>query len=280
LNSGDTFGFSLAFNTGFALSFVTAMFVMFYIKERVSRAKLLQFVSGVNKVVFWLTSFIIDYAQFMLISLIFILTLAAYQKEGYKTIEELERNFIVLVIFGFSVLPYTYLWSLLFEIPSSGLVRLSIGYIVSGNFTFLAYFILNNELLGLQWLSKPLGWLFLIFPHYSLARGMSNLNNFQSKLKTCEQQCGFLPQCAEIGIKGICNKSDLNCGNMTNLVEQFMCPLKNSCCGKSFYSFNGDGIGINLLAMTLIGTISFIILFAVEYQWLQNLIKCWNIDER
>lgn len=86
LNAGNDLGFNLAFNIGFAMAFVTAMFVMFYIKERVTRAKLLQFVSGVNKFIFWITSFVIDYVIFILISLLFIGILAAYQKAGYSTL--------------------------------------------------------------------------------------------------------------------------------------------------------------------------------------------------
>jgi ATP-binding cassette, subfamily A (ABC1), member 3 len=256
------------------------MFVMFYIKERVSRAKLLQFVSGVNKVVFWLTSYVIDYMQFVLIALIFILTIAAYQKDGYSNYVELARNFLLFIVFGFSVLPYTYLWSFLFQIPSTGLVRLSIGYIISGVFFFMAYFILNNELLGLQWLSKPLGWVFLIFPHYSLARGMSNLNVLQLTMNTCEQQCGFFPQCTEIGIKGVCELADLDCDNINNPISRFLCPLKKSCCDNNVYSFSETGIGMNLAAMVLIGAVSFFLLFAVEYRWLQNFFYKFKKEQR
>ena len=252
------------------MSFITAMFVMFYIKERVSRAKLLQFVSGVNKIIFWVTSYVIDYAQFFLISLIFVLTLYAYQKDGYSTYVELARNFLLLVVFGFSVLPYTYLWSMLFQIPSTGLVRLSIGYIISGVFFFMAYFIINSELLNLQWLSKPLGWVFLIFPHYSLARGMSNLNVLQSTINTCKSQCDFLPQCKAVGVDNVCKMADLDC-SIINPVTNFLCTLKASCCDKSFYSFKEDGIALNLIAMVVIGVVSFFLLFALEYRWLQNL---------
>lgn len=243
---------------------------MFYIKERVSRAKLLQFVSGVNKVVFWLTSYVIDYIQFFLIAVIFILTLAAYQKDGYSTYTELARNFLLLIVFGFSVLPYTYLWSLLFQIPSTGLVRLSIGYIISGVFVFLAYFIINSDLLDLKWLSEPLGYVFLIFPHYSLARGMSNLNVLQQTINLCERQCGFLELCEEQGIDKICKMAELDCENINDPITRFLCPLKQSCCDKSFYSFD-DGIAWNLIAMILVGCISFFLLFALEYRWLQNL---------
>lgn len=274
-------GFNISFNTGFAMSFATAMFVMFYIKERVSRAKLLQFVSGANKLIFWFTSFVLDYLQFVVISLIFIGVLAAYQKEGYSNFDELSRNLIVLLVFGFSVLPFTYVLSFLFQIPSTGLVRLAIGYIISGVFFFMAYFILNNEMLGLQYIAKPLGWIFLAFPHYSLARGMSNLNVKTSVANFCTEQCVILPQCANIGVEKFCDATELPCdGALGSPIEQFLCDIKKTCCNNNFYSFEEDGLGMNLVALTVIGLVSFILVFMIEYRWLQNIFYHFRKEQR
>ena len=41
----------------FALSFVPSSFVLFLIEERVTKAKHLQFVSGVNQAVYWIANF-------------------------------------------------------------------------------------------------------------------------------------------------------------------------------------------------------------------------------
>lgn len=252
------------------MAFVTGMFVMFYIKERVSRAKLLQFVSGVNKVIFWMTSFVIDYLVFILISLVFLGVLVSYEKEGYSTVLELARNLLILIIFGFAVLPYTYVWSFLFRIPSIGLVRLSIGYIISGVFFFLAFFVLNHELLGLQYLADPLAWVFLMFPHYSLARGMSKLITKQTTINFCDVRCSNVADCNSVGMKSICDNSSIVC----NVPAQSqICGLKNSCCDRNFYSFNKTGIGLNLVALGIIGIVSFIVLFAIEYRWVQNVMN-------
>lgn len=281
LGAGNNLGFNIAFNTGFAMSFATALFVMFYIKERVSRAKLLQFVSGANKVVFWFTSFVVDYLQFLVISGIFIGVLAIYQKEGYSNFDELARNMIILVVFGFSALPFTYVLSFMFQIPSTGLVRLAIGYIITGVFFFMAHFILSNELLGLQYIAKPLGWVFLAFPHYSLARGMSNLNVKQSTANICRTQCDMLPQCKELGVQKLCDAVAIPCtGDFNSPIEQFLCEIKKTCCNNNFYSFDGTGIGLSLVALTVIGILSFIALFAVEYRWLQNLYYKFRKEQR
>lgn len=228
-----------------------------------------------------MTSFIIDYIQLILISIVFLAVLAAYQKDGYSTFMEITRNFYVLIVFGFAALPFTYVLSFLFQIPSTGLVRLSIAYIVSGVFCFMAYFILNNELLGLKHIAEPLGWIFLIFPHYSLARGLSNLNIKQSTINVCTQQCSLNVNCPENGIEMLCQSEELICdGGLLAPTQQALCSLKNSCCDQDFFTFKDDGIATNLVALGIIGVVSFLMLFAIEYRWLQNFFYRSKKDQR
>lgn len=111
LQAGSNMGFQLAFNTGFAMAFVGAMYIMFNIKERASGAKLLQFVSGVNAFTFWTVSFLWDYLVFIVAMALYILTLAAFQEEGWSTPTELSRVVIVMMCFGSAVIPFTYLCS-------------------------------------------------------------------------------------------------------------------------------------------------------------------------
>lgn len=260
------------------------MFVMFFIKERVSRAKLLQFVSGVNKTIFWMTSFVIDYIVFFLISVLYIGVLAGYQKEGYSEFAELARNFMLIVIFGVAVLPYTYIASFMFQIPSSGLVRLAIGYIVSGVFFFMAVFILSNELFNLEYIADPLGWVFLIFPHYSLASAMSSLNVQTSTKRVCNQLCSTFDECASVGVDGLCGQID---GSLCtpeliriNPILRAICTIRDTCCDRDYYSFDGDGIGKYLVALVVVAIVSFIILFMIEYRWIQNLINKFSKTKR
>lgn len=62
---------------------------MCFLKERVSRAKLLQFVSGVNVLIFWVTAIIWDYLTFIITSIVLVATLAVFQEDGWSTIPEL-----------------------------------------------------------------------------------------------------------------------------------------------------------------------------------------------
>lgn len=49
----------------FAMSFIPASFVLYLIQERVTKAKHLQFVSGVSPLVYWLANFFWDMVRFI-----------------------------------------------------------------------------------------------------------------------------------------------------------------------------------------------------------------------
>jgi ATP-binding cassette subfamily A (ABC1) protein 3 len=245
---------------------------MFYIKERVSKAKLIQIVSGANKFLFWMVSFVLDYIVFFLIAMLYILVMAAYQKEGLSSFEELLRITIILLIFGFAVLPYTYVLSFAFTLPTTGLVTTAITYIVSGTLFYTVYFVLISELLGLQWVGEPLGWTFLIFPHFSLTKAMSNLNVMQSTIASCDSQCATVQGCT---IDLICNNSlpcDLNPPppQIPNL--PFFCSLQESCCSRNYFNLGDDGIGIMLIALVIVALTSFVVLFIIEFRVIQTII--------
>lgn len=134
LMMAQNMGFQLATNISFAMAFVSSFYIMFYIKERVSKAKLLQYVSGLNVSSFWITSFLFDYGTFILNCIVMILVLAIFQEDGWSSFGELWSGFITLVIFGFSMLPISFLSSHLFDIPSTGFVRMTIVYVFTGKY--------------------------------------------------------------------------------------------------------------------------------------------------
>lgn len=261
-------GFNLALNTGFSFALVTACFVMFYIKERITKAKLLQIVSGANKVIFWAVAFIFDYGIYFLIMIVYILATAAYQKVGFSTFEELSRNTIVLLAFGLAALPYTYVLSFAFRVPTTGVVTLTIGYIVTGTLFYTVYFTLHSDLLDLKWISVPLGWTFLIFPHFSLTRAYSNLNIMQTTIAACDRNCELL------GLPGgtcetLCNVQD--CRGMG--LPSALCDAQDTCCTRNFYSFDENAIGIMLTALVAVSLVSFFILFILEFKVIRTFIN-------
>uniref|UniRef100_A0A182PES6 ABC transporter domain-containing protein n=1 Tax=Anopheles epiroticus TaxID=199890 RepID=A0A182PES6_9DIPT len=250
LNTGLNAGFQLAFNTGFAMAFVAALYIMFYIKERTSRAKLLQFVSGTNVTLFWLLAFMWDFTLFVLNSLLYIATVAIFQEEGWSSFDELGRAFLLLLFFGFASLPVTYLFSFLFSVSATGFVRMMFLNVLSGAIFFTAVNILKFDGIDLNDVAEGLEWVFMFFPNFVLSHGLNNLNAASSTASSCQKFCDLRgPACAV---------ADL-------------CAIDARCCDLEWFSFGKVGIVRNMLFCVLIGCVCFALLFMLEYGVLQRL---------
>lgn len=91
VKSGQTSGFQLALNLSFCMSFVSSFYILFLIKERMNRAKLLQLVGGLSVQIFWLSAFIWDYITYIITAIIAIITLSVFQEDGWSTFDELGK---------------------------------------------------------------------------------------------------------------------------------------------------------------------------------------------
>ncbi|XP_055537148.1 phospholipid-transporting ATPase ABCA3-like isoform X2 [Wyeomyia smithii] len=249
LQAGNNLGFQLSFNTGFAMSFISAMYIMFYIKERTSRAKLLQFVSGMNVFIFWCVSFLWDYFTFAITALVYLGILAVFQEEGWSSPEELGRVFLVLCVFGLAFLPTIYLFSFWFQIPSTGFVKMMILNIFTGTIFFTAVFLLQFDGFDLMDVARALEWAFMIFPLFALSESLSNINVLATTRQVCNEQCQTMSFCT----------------------EQLMCALFPACCDTDIFTWEPEGINRQLMYMGGTGIIGFIVLFAIEYRLFDRL---------
>ncbi|XP_053687488.1 phospholipid-transporting ATPase ABCA3-like [Sabethes cyaneus] len=249
LQAGNNLGFQLSFNTGFAMSFISAMYIMFYIKERTSRAKLLQFVSGVNVSVFWCVSFLWDYFTFLVTALVYLGILAVFQEPGWSTTGELGRIFLILCVFGLAFLPIVYLFSFWFQVPSTGFVKMMMLNIFTGTIFFTAVFLLQFDGFDLMDVARALEWAFMIFPLFALSESLSNINVLTTTRTVCNEQCQTMPFCT----------------------EQLMCTLFPTCCDTEIFTWDPKGINRQLMYMGGIGMLGFIVLFAIEYRLIKRI---------
>jgi hypothetical protein len=90
------------------MSFLAASFVVFLIKERETNAKHLQVVSGVRFTVFWIASFLFDAVNYIIPCLGLMIILLAFQQEDFKSAEMQGYLFLLLVMYGWSVIPFMY----------------------------------------------------------------------------------------------------------------------------------------------------------------------------
>jgi ATP-binding cassette subfamily A (ABC1) protein 3 len=135
------FGFRMASSIVFGFGFMMAAFAVFLIKERVSKAKHLQFLSGANGINFWLSTFIWDFIFYMTGTLlIFLIWVIFYHTAAvkddlkvYLTGDRLGYTILLYILYGFSHIPITYLLSYIFQIPASGFAWITIINIITSN---------------------------------------------------------------------------------------------------------------------------------------------------
>ncbi|KAG5675808.1 hypothetical protein PVAND_005680 [Polypedilum vanderplanki] len=108
------------------------IFIGSYVKERETRAKLLQYISGTNRFVYWLTSFFFDYVVFILICSAIISLIGIYQRNHFATFEELCVLFVISCSYAFGMLPFIYAFSLLFTKHTTAETMVSLFSILFG----------------------------------------------------------------------------------------------------------------------------------------------------
>ncbi|XP_071953037.1 phospholipid-transporting ATPase ABCA3-like [Antedon mediterranea] len=185
INNGFTTGFVIAFDMVFGMSILASTFVVFLIKERATKAKHIQFVSGVHLTNFWLSTFLWDLINYTITSILIIFVFIAFDVKAYTDDGRLGYVFLLLFLYGWAIIPLMYLFSFLFKSPSAGFVRMAIFNILFGTTAFLAVEILEMPELNLMKVGNALHWIFLFSPSFCLAKAMNDIYINYQYLKIC-----------------------------------------------------------------------------------------------
>ncbi|XP_010713898.1 retinal-specific phospholipid-transporting ATPase ABCA4-like isoform X1 [Meleagris gallopavo] len=161
----------------FAMSFIPASFVLYLIQERVTKAKHLQFVSGVSPAVYWLTNFMWDIVNYAVSAGLVVVIFIGFKKKAYTSRTNLPVFVTLLLLYGWAVIPMMYPASSFFSVPSTAYVALScinlfVG-INSSAITFILELFENNP--TLLKFNKTLKNVLIVFPHFCLGRGLIDL---------------------------------------------------------------------------------------------------------
>ena len=159
----------------FNLGFITASFVLLLIEERSGKSLHLQLVCGMNRAVYWLTSFAWDFTTYLLFVLVVILLYVAFQDEFYSSPEVLPTVFFLFISYGAAVTSWMYLLSFAFRSPATA-------YIVFFCLNFFSGFsllIVDAIIVYLEGRGQNNDGHYLVphllalpFPSYSLARSL------------------------------------------------------------------------------------------------------------
>ncbi|XP_028404446.1 ATP-binding cassette sub-family A member 1-like [Dendronephthya gigantea] len=161
----------------FALAFVPASFVVFLINERVSKAKHLHMVCGVNPLIYWVSNFVWDMCNYCIPAFCCICIFLAFQEKSYTSADNFGPTLLLLLLYGWSITPLMYPASFVFEISSTAYIALICINLFIGMNTTIATFVLEffDDDAELQLINSYLKQIFLIFPNYCLGRGLIDL---------------------------------------------------------------------------------------------------------
>ncbi|TRY85186.1 hypothetical protein DNTS_030944 [Danionella cerebrum] len=144
----------------FAMSLIPASFVLFLIQERVSKAKHLQFVSGVNPSIYWLTNFTWDMCNYFVPAIIIIIIFLCFQQKAYLV----HHTYDVPGHLHF--LPYVVLTS----------INLFIG--VNGSIATFIMELFDDP--NIKMINDIIKQILLVFPHFCLGRGLMDMAKNQA----------------------------------------------------------------------------------------------------
>ncbi|XP_072314586.1 phospholipid-transporting ATPase ABCA1-like [Eucyclogobius newberryi] len=165
----------------FAMSFIPASFVLFLIQERVSKAKHLQFVSGVNPSVYWLANFAWDMCNYIVPCFIVVVIFLCFQTKSYVSAANLPALILLLLLYGWAITPMMYPASFIFSVPSTAYVVLTCINLFIGINGSVATFIM--ELIdddNISSINDILKQVLLLFPHFCLGRGLIDMAKNQA----------------------------------------------------------------------------------------------------
>ncbi|CAF1219331.1 unnamed protein product [Rotaria sordida] len=259
--SQQFFGFRMASSIVFGFGFMMASFAVFLIKERVSKAKHLQFLSGASGINFWLSTFIWDLVYYILATIcIFIVWTIFYHTaavkddlKAYLGGDRLGYTILLYFLYGLSHIPMTYLLSFIFQIPASGFAWMAILNIITSQATLLAVVILSIPQLDLINVSNILEWIFLIlFPNFCLGQGLNNM--YQNYV-----------------LNGLCAPIVIFCNSAPNPCCKDNCGSDCIAWTPNYLSWERPGIGRYLTFMSIQSIVLFTILLLITYQILPKL---------
>lgn len=177
LGSYKNTGFFLILAVGFATAFMSSFYITLVVKERVTRFKLLQLMSGVNLFIYWITSFIFDYFTFALMVFVMVTTLFLHDQEGFNTVSEMMRLVLLYAAFIWAVLPWIYCLSMFFNSPTTGFLFVFQLALYFGNTMYFILLALRSPSFAMPEKADMLTKICYIVPFFALMNGLNNVNS-------------------------------------------------------------------------------------------------------
>lgn len=168
-----------------AMAFVPASFLVYLVQDKKSKSKHVQLVSGLHPIVFWMGNYVWDLINYMLPAICVMIIFLIFDQQAYVAPQNVSCTFLLLLLYGWSMIPVMYPFSFYFDEPSTAYIIMIAVNLFVGIIGTLTTFILEFfQDAGLEEINYYLKNIFLIFPNYCLGRGLMDLakNHFLSEI--------------------------------------------------------------------------------------------------
>lgn len=252
--------------TPITVPFLGASFVIFPIHERITKAKLLQLMTGLSPLMFWLCNFVFDLISHLFaVTVIFIVfSLFDYNNTYFGQTNTAIGLLLMLFFFGIASIPLAYCFSFVFKKSSTGYAILVMIYLFFGltiNLVMSIFDIYQNvryqPLIPETFFN--IGLFFLrFFPVFSMCFGIQKLY----RTGAFNQQCRIFSARPEWEFicKSVQNRTDFFYG----CCKEHCKPTSDCYDQLNPFTFNNQGVGPEFIYLTITGFACLLILWLIE----------------
>ncbi|XP_004623169.1 ATP-binding cassette sub-family A member 3-like [Octodon degus] len=230
-------GQDVAIKLQLGLALLISGFCFLIVTERVSKAKHIQYLSGVSTLVYWFSALLHDFIIFFICCCI-ILGIFKYHKVEIFVMEyHFLETMLIFTLYGWSSIPLVYLMSFLFSESTSAYIKLVLFNYISGTYSILVEHLLSEETQTSMSNTTQalLSSTLLLFPNYNLVKCLSDYTGVYRVKMLCAQKT---------------TQHLLNCSKENT--------------ESSIYSLENHMIGKCLLIMGVLGCVFLIFIFVWE----------------
>ena len=134
-------GFIASILVSIAFAFIPASLIVIIVKERENNVKHQQIVSGVSLTAYWLSNLLVDFLKYLIPCFATIGILFMYNVTTFIGSSALSATLSLFVLFGPSMILFTYLFSFMFTSPSKAQFIIFLLSYMGGSILMIASFI-------------------------------------------------------------------------------------------------------------------------------------------
>ncbi|KAL7574063.1 hypothetical protein ACA910_015641 [Epithemia clementina (nom. ined.)] len=158
---------------------IPGTFVVFMVREKSCKSKHLQLVSGADLTAYWVSSYMYDVSQFLILTALVMLVFLMYGQQAAQVFVGSAEAFVCTAMltfgYGLSVLPFSYLLARRFDNHSSAQIAV-IGLVFITGFVAVNAIYVLSSIEYTEDIAAILRPLFHVFPAYNIGNGLISMS--------------------------------------------------------------------------------------------------------